>query len=68
MANRRTDFRKRFLETDVLIVGAGRAGLRAAIVLVGSNLHYLTVNYRIRSVLASSIYYNSIFYRHSQKR
>jgi len=31
MANRETDFRKRFLETDVLIVGAGGAGLRAAI-------------------------------------
>ena len=31
MANRETGFRKRFLETDVLIVGAGGAGLRAAI-------------------------------------
>ncbi|MGE5253633.1 MAG: FAD-dependent oxidoreductase [Planctomycetaceae bacterium] len=31
MANRETDFPKRFLQTDVLIVGAGGAGLRAAI-------------------------------------
>ncbi len=31
MVKRGTDFRKRFLQTDVLIVGAGGAGLRAAI-------------------------------------
>jgi fumarate reductase (CoM/CoB) subunit A len=31
MVKKGTDFRKRFLQTDVLIVGAGGAGLRAAI-------------------------------------
>ena len=50
MANRGTDFRKRLLETDVLILGAGGAGVRAAVEAAEVGARVLVVSKGVQNI------------------